>query len=57
MTVRPGQKGTAGVEEVPDPRTEEGALLVRGRAVPLTSWTGALDRDPEDIKVVVDLTA
>ena len=33
MTVKPGQKGTAGVEEVPDSRTEEGALLVRGRAV------------------------
>jgi hypothetical protein len=27
------------------------------RRVPLTSWTGALDRQPEDIKVVVDLTA
>jgi threonine dehydrogenase-like Zn-dependent dehydrogenase len=33
MTVKPGQKGTAGVEEVPDSRTEEGTLLVRGRAV------------------------
>jgi len=33
MTVKPGQKGTAGAEEVPDSRTEEGALLVRGRAV------------------------
>jgi threonine dehydrogenase-like Zn-dependent dehydrogenase len=27
------------------------------RRVPLTSWTEALDRHPEDIKVVVDLTA
>src|SRR5947209_11115463 len=26
------------------------------RRVPLTSWTEALDRQPEDIKVVVDLT-
>jgi len=25
--------------------------------VPLNSWTEALDRHPEDIKVVVDLTA
>jgi len=25
--------------------------------VPLGSWTEALDRQPEDIKVVVDLTA
>jgi len=25
--------------------------------VPLTSWTLALDRHPDDIKVVVDLTA
>ena len=33
MTVKPGQKGTAGVEEVPDSGTEEGALLVRGMAV------------------------
>jgi hypothetical protein len=27
------------------------------RQVPLTSWTEVLDRHPEDIKVVVDLTA
>ena len=27
------------------------------RRAPLTSWTEALDRHPEDIKVVVDLTA
>jgi len=27
------------------------------RRVPLTSWTEVLDRQPEDIKVVVDLTA
>jgi threonine dehydrogenase-like Zn-dependent dehydrogenase len=27
------------------------------RRVPLTRWTEALDRDPDDIKVVVDLTA
>jgi threonine dehydrogenase-like Zn-dependent dehydrogenase len=26
------------------------------RRVPLTRWTEALDRNPEDIKVVVDLT-
>jgi glucose 1-dehydrogenase len=108
MTVRPGQKGTADVEEVPHPDGRDGALLVRGKAVgacgtdreiadgacgtppsgeerliigheslgevlaaadpgwlgglitrrvPLTSWTEALDRQPEDIKVVVDLTA
>jgi threonine dehydrogenase-like Zn-dependent dehydrogenase len=101
MTVVPGQKGTAGLEEVPDPGMQDGALLVRGmavgicgtdreiaevgtvnagrrhweqaaealavadpswlsgmitRRVPLTSWTESLDRHPEDIKVVVDLT-
>jgi len=33
MTVVPGQKGTAGVGEVPDPAMQDGALLVRGRAV------------------------
>lgn len=33
MTVRPGQKGTADVEEVPDPGTQDGALLVRGRMI------------------------
>ena len=33
MTVVPGQKGTAGVGQVPDPATKDGALLVRGRAV------------------------
>jgi len=41
MTVRPGQKGTFGVEEVPHPDLHDGALLVQ----------------PEDIKVVVELTA
>ena len=86
MTVMPGQKGTAGVEQIPDPDMRDGALLVRGmavgicgtdreiaegaygtppsgearlitRRVPLTSWTGKLERQHEDIKVVVDLTA
>jgi hypothetical protein len=33
MTVVPGQKGTAGIEEVPDPRMQDGALLVRGMTV------------------------
>ncbi|MBV8349018.1 MAG: glucose 1-dehydrogenase [Mycolicibacterium sp.] len=33
MTVVPGQKGTAGIEEVPVPDRQEGALLVRGLAV------------------------
>jgi hypothetical protein len=100
MTVVPGQKGTAGIEEMPDPDMQDGVLLVRGiavgicgtdrkiaeggtvnagrrhweqaaaalatadpgwlgglitRRVPLTSWTEALGRQPEDIKVVVDL--
>ena len=32
-----------------------GALITR--RVPLTSWTEALDRQPEDIKVLVNLTA
>jgi NADPH:quinone reductase-like Zn-dependent oxidoreductase len=106
MTVVPGQKGTAGLEEVPDPATRDGALLVRGiavgvcgtdreiaegaygtpspgearlvigheslgevladpgwldplitRRVPLASWTDALDRQPENIKVMVDISA
>jgi threonine dehydrogenase-like Zn-dependent dehydrogenase len=33
MTVRRGQKGTAGVEEVTHPDPQDGALLVRGRAI------------------------
>ena len=37
-----------------DPRWLGGLIT---RRVPLTSWTEALDRQPEDIKVVVDLTA
>ena len=83
MTVVPGQKGTAGIEEVPDPGMQDGALLVRGMAVGICgtdreiaegaygtppsgearlvigheSLGEALDRHPEDIKVVVDLTA
>jgi len=32
MTVVPGQKRTAGIEEVRDPRMQDGALLVRGMA-------------------------
>ena len=31
-TVVPGQKGTAGIEEVPDPDMQDGVLLVRGTA-------------------------
>jgi threonine dehydrogenase-like Zn-dependent dehydrogenase len=37
-----------------DPRWLAGLIT---RRVPLTSWTEALDRHPEDIKVIVDLTA
>jgi threonine dehydrogenase-like Zn-dependent dehydrogenase len=33
MTVRPGQKGTADVEEARDSGPQDGALLVRGRAI------------------------
>jgi glucose 1-dehydrogenase len=33
MTVVPGQKGTTGIEEVPDPDRQDGALLVRGLAI------------------------
>ena len=33
MTVMPGQKGTAGVEEIPDPDIQDSALLVRGMAI------------------------
>ena len=42
-----------GIVRRPDP-------VLRGlitRRMPLTSWTEALDRHPEDIKVIVDLTA
>ena len=35
MTVVPGQKGTAGVEEVPDPNARDASLLVRGMALGL----------------------
>ena len=39
MTVVPGQKGTAGIEEMPDPDMQDGALLVRGIAVGIwRSW-------------------
>ena len=71
MTVVPGQKGTAGVEEVLDP-TRRCSLLVRGMTLgvcgpdheiaqgaygtPLANLRAA-DRPPEDIKVIVDLTA
>jgi threonine dehydrogenase-like Zn-dependent dehydrogenase len=33
MTVMPGQKGTAGVEDIPDPDAQDSALLVQGMAV------------------------
>ena len=45
MTVVPGQKGTAGVEEVPDPDAHDAALLVRGMALgaapPPADWPAA----------------
>ena len=31
ITVTPGEPGSSGVEEVPDPDPNDGALLVRGR--------------------------
>lgn len=39
--------------------TADGAWLAGmiTRRIPLTRWTEALGREPEDIKVVVDLTA
>ena len=40
MTGVPGQQGTAGVKEVPDP-TQDGALLVRG----MTSGVCGPDRE------------
>ena len=33
ITAVPGQRGTMGVEDVPEPTTEDGALLVRGRLI------------------------
>ncbi len=64
MTVVLGQNGTAGIEEVPDPDMQDGGTAGPGwlgglitRRVPLTSLTEALGRQPEDIKVVLDLTA
>lgn len=37
-----------------DPARLQGMIT---RRIPLTRWTEALDRRPQDIKVVVDLTA
>jgi hypothetical protein len=37
MTVRPGQKETARVEEVPHPDRQDGTLLVCGMAMDLTA--------------------
>jgi threonine dehydrogenase-like Zn-dependent dehydrogenase len=33
MTVMPGQNGTAGVEDIPDPDAQDSTLLVQGMAV------------------------
>jgi len=55
ITALPGEVGTVGVEDFPEPAEGEGALLVRG----LRAGCGdraPLTRGPDDIKVVVDLT-
>jgi hypothetical protein len=38
MTVVPGHKGTAGLEEDPDPDMQDGALMVRGMAVGICKY-------------------
>ena len=46
MTVRPGQHGTADVEELPHPDGRDGALLVRGRAIGVCGTDREIARRP-----------
>jgi hypothetical protein len=56
ITVRPGKGDSAQLKEVAEPPLSDGALLVRARAlrVPLERWHDALERRPDDIKVVIE---
>jgi threonine dehydrogenase-like Zn-dependent dehydrogenase len=59
MTVTPGDAGTAGVEEVPEPDVNEGSLLVRGLSVGVCGTdreiaTGSYgEAPPGDAKLII----
>ncbi|HEY2640835.1 MAG TPA: hypothetical protein VGI66_13255 [Streptosporangiaceae bacterium] len=44
MTVMPGQQGTAGVEDIPDPDVQDSTLLVQGMAVGICGRGASLAR-------------
>ena len=56
ITASPGRRGSVGVEDVPEAAEQDGAAIIT-RQVPLTRWSDALNRQPDDIKVVVELAA
>ncbi len=48
----PGRPGSALIAELPEPGPDEGSVLAPG----LSRWPDGLARNPDDVKVVVDLT-
>jgi len=56
ITASPGRPGSVGVDDVPEPAEHDGAAMIT-RQVPLTRCSDALDRQPDDIEVVVELAA
>ena len=59
MTAVPGERGTAGVEEVPDPPESDGALLVRGLLVGVCGTDREIaegeygEAPPDDRKLII----
>ena len=53
VTVQPGVAGSVRFEEVPEPDQSTSSILVQAAAVGICG-ADALQRGPDDIKVVVD---
>jgi hypothetical protein len=59
LTVVPGHRHSARLEEVPEPPVADArwpAQLIT-RRVPVGRWREALEPGPDDVKVVIDFTA
>jgi glucose 1-dehydrogenase len=59
MCVLPGQAGSARVDEVPEPREQEGALLARGRLVGVCGTDREIadgeygEAPPDDVRLII----
>jgi hypothetical protein len=52
----PGVPNSAQLVDVPPPDLPSGALLI-SRRVPIERWPDVLERQPDDVKVVLELGA